>query len=90
MESALIIGISGASGSGKSYISKKIVDAFPNYCCAFGLDSYYKAPDFVTNLKYQHDNPDSIDYQKALEDLESLIQQNELKFPVYDYQTHKP
>lgn len=73
MESALIIGISGASGSGKSYISKKIVDAFPNYCCALGLDSYYKAPDFVTNLKYQYDNPDSIDYQKALEDLESLI-----------------
>lgn len=89
MESALIIGISGASGSGKSYISKKIVDAFPDYCCAFGLDNYYKAPDFVTNLKYQHDNPDSIDYQKALEDLESLIQQNELKFPVYDYKTHK-
>lgn len=28
MESALIIGISGASGSGKSYISKKIVECF--------------------------------------------------------------
>lgn len=89
MNSHLLIGISGASGAGKSYITQKIVKAFPDYCCAFALESYYKAPELVTQMKYQHDNPDSIDYERALKDLKSFLLKGEFESPIYDYQTHK-
>lgn len=83
-----IIGISGASGSGKSWFAKKIKEMRPDSVCLFDLDCYYKDVAYVNTLDYRHDNPAAIDYDKALNDLELLIKGHEVRIPIYDYDTH--
>lgn len=85
----VVIGISGSSCSGKSWLAKKIKESRPNSVCLFDLDNYYKNPDFVSNIEYRHDNPDAVDFNKALEDFVLLINGHEVKIPQYDFETHE-
>lgn len=85
----LTIGISGASGSGKTWFAKKIKNIQPNLVSIFTLDNYYKDVDYIRTLEYQHDNPHAVNYDKAFEDLDSLLNGNDIKMPIYDYNTHK-
>lgn len=84
-----VVGICGATGSGKTWLAAKLKERLGADACVFILDSYYKNVDFVNNLEYRHDNPNAIDYDKAFEDLSILMQGKILKLPVYDYDTHK-
>lgn len=85
----IIIGISGPSGAGKSWFTKKLKGIRPNSVCVFTLDSYYKDVNIVNALEYRHDNPNAIDYDKALKDLELLLSGHEFEIPIYDYDTHE-
>jgi uridine kinase len=85
----IIIGISGASCSGKSWLAKKIKEVRPDDIGIFNLDSYYKDVAYVNQLDCRHDNPESVDYDLVLEDLELLLSGKEIRLPVYDYETHK-
>ena len=87
--SKTVIGISGGSCSGKSWFSRKIKELRPNSVCLFDLDSYYKDVNYVNNLEFKHDNPDAIDYERALKDFESLLNGEVVEVPLYDYDTHE-
>ena len=84
-----IIGISGASCTGKSWIAQKIQSLFPNDVCLFELDKYYKGWDYVEQLEFQHDNPSALDYDKVLKDIEDLCHNKVIQQPIYNYQTHQ-
>lgn len=84
----IIIGISGASCSGKTWISQNFVRSRPDDITVFYLDNYYKEMFFVNCLEYRHDNPKSIDYASAFEDLCSLRDGIDTFIPFYDYVTH--
>ena len=84
-----IIGISGATGSGKTWFARELQALIPNKACIFTLDSYYKDIQFVSQLKYRHDNPDAIDFEAVLHDFEQLISGNAIAIPNYDYDTHQ-
>ena len=80
---------SGASCSGKSWLAHRIYNINPSNICIFELDKYYKDIDDVKNLKFQHDNPDALDYDKALGDFKKLMNGEDITIPIYDYESHK-
>lgn len=83
-----VIGISGASGSGKTWFAKKLSKELVVSSCIFTLDSYYKDVNYVNSIKYRHDNPSAVDFDRAYTDLQTLVNGNVLRLPVYDYDTH--
>lgn len=88
-----IIGISGGSGSGKTYISniimKTIIEMFPdtgkNDVIIINQDSYYFGGDYNTN----YDIPSAIDFDLLKRNIEKLISGHPINNPIYDFNCHK-
>jgi len=88
----IIIGISGASASGKSLLSNTIVNELGSQnVIVISEDSYYKNR---TNLsleeraKINYDHPDAFDHDLLCEHLEQLQQGKTVQIPVYDFSNH--
>ncbi|CAH6420414.1 Phosphoribulokinase/Uridine kinase [uncultured virus] len=86
-----IIGIAGASGSGKSFIAnviaKAIIKLFPamrDSVVIINQDSYYRGGDSDTN----YDVPESIDFELMHQQLRELVRGNSVHTPTYDFTTH--
>lgn len=87
-----IIGISGGSGSGKTFISNLIIAAiskiYPSTCgndsVVISQDSYYKGGDANTN----YDIPDAIDFGLLIKHIKDLIDDRAIECPSYDFATH--
>lgn len=94
--SAFIIGISGASGSGKTFLAnllvKRIAEEFGSG--VVGLvqeDSYYNDQAHLSpseRLKTNYDHPDSLDHKLLAEHLRALRRGESVRIPSYDYTTH--
>ena len=72
----VIVAIAGGTGSGKTTLSKKIIDSYKNIKVNYlSLDSYYKDYSnlsFSERAKINFDHPDSIDLDLFLTDSEYL------------------
>jgi uridine kinase len=84
-----VIGISGASCSGKSWLAHKLKQARPASVVLFDLDSYYKDDQFVSTLEHKYDNPKAINFEDALVDLIKLKSGHEVTMPFYNYDAHR-
>lgn len=80
-----IIGISGASCSGKTWLAEKISAIRPNCVSIFDLDGFYKKKKEIEGLSFKRDNPKSIDFHKAIECLERLRTGETVLVPVFNY-----
>lgn len=91
-KNTIIIGISGASASGKSVLANTIVDELKcQEVAVISEDSYYKNHvhlPFAEREKINYDHPDSIDYELMLEQLTALQRGQCVDVPVYDYANH--
>ena len=89
----VIVAIAGGTGSGKTTLSKKIIDSYKNIKVNYlSLDSYYKDYSnlsFSERAKINFDHPDSIDFELFYQHLKSLVDGNEIYCPVYSYKSHK-
>ncbi|MBL4682692.1 MAG: uridine kinase [Pseudomonadales bacterium] len=88
----IIIGIAGASGSGKSLISSNLLKDFgPNEVTVLREDNYYKElmnmPMAVRN-QMNFDHPDALDHDTLRIHLETLQAGEKIDVPQYDYTTH--
>ena len=90
--SKTIIGITGGSGSGKTYLTKKIINKFGDEKInIIKMDSYYKD---LAHLSMQEremnnfDHPDAFDFELLVNHLNILFKEDSVKIPVYDYKTH--
>ena len=93
MESkAIIIGIAGASGSGKTLVAHNILSNHPGeHVSIIEEDSYYKdLSDIPMDVrdKKNFDHPDSFDHQFLCNHLNDLVSGKEVKIPIYDYTIH--
>jgi uridine kinase len=87
----VIIGIAGASGSGKSTIAKKLFDAFQSDSILITHDSYYKNhPKLMLDERasMNFDHPDSLETDLLVEHLKMLKAGKSIMQPQYDYATH--
>ena len=88
----IVIGVSGASGSGKSSVSKRILEIFSEMSIlVLQQDFYYKDQThlpFEERLKTNYDHPLAFDNDLFIEHLEKLMKGETIDKPVYDFANH--
>ena len=91
MPEILIIGIAGGTGSGKTTITRELVQAFGDQVSVIYHDNYYKAHNELTyeeRTKLNYDHPDAFDTPLLVRDLKALRRGEAIDCPVYDYSVH--
>jgi uridine kinase len=88
----IVIGVTGGSGSGKTSVSRAILDKFTEVSILLlEQDFYYKDQSelpFEDRLKTNYDHPFAFDTDLFIKDLQKLIQYESIEQPVYDYSKH--
>ncbi len=88
----MIIGISGGTGSGKTTIARKVIEAVgKKKVILIEQDSYYRnLEDMPLDERHQanFDHPDAIDSELLDNHLKRLKSGHEVEMPVYDFKTH--
>ena len=87
----LIIGIAGGSGSGKTFLTKKIFRSFKTKCVVIHQDSYYKDLSHLElkeRILNNFDHPNSIDIKLLIKDVKTLINGEPILQPLYDFSNH--
>ena len=91
MEKILVIGIAGGSGSGKTTLLKNIIQTFGPAITVLSHDNYYKRHDEMTyeeRCKLNYDEPDALETDLMVRQLEQLRRGEEILCPVYDFTVH--
>lgn len=91
MSDTIVIGIAGGTGSGKTTITKKLMQRFGGDVSVIYHDNYYKAHhdmSYEERAKLNYDHPDSFDTDMLVEALRELKAGHSVSCPVYDYSIH--
>ena len=87
-----IIGITGGSGSGKSFLCKKILDEInQKKILVIEVDSYYKDLsniEFKEREKNNFDHPTSIEFNLLYKHLLKIKNNKSVNIPIYNYKNH--
>ena len=87
-----IIGITGGSGSGKTYLSNILLNKFGvENINIIQMDSYYNDLKYLPmseREKSNFDQPKAFDFNLLLTQLNTFNQKGSIEIPVYDYKTH--
>lgn len=92
MKRGILVGIAGASGSGKTLVAKNIYNKLgSDKVVLIQEDSYYKD---LSHIPYDNrigknfDHPDAFDHDHLFEQIKDLLAGKAISHPVYDYTTH--
>jgi len=91
MNKALIVGICGGSGSGKTIIANQLSQKFKNSSVIINQDCYYKdlsSISFEMRCNQNFDHPDSIDFKLMRSQILNLLKSRQIKVPIYDFTKH--
>ena len=84
-----IIGVAGGTGSGKTTVVKKIVEALPpHYVAVVPLDSYYNDTSDMTDAERKainFDHPDAFDWELLNKHVRQLKAGEAVEQPTYSY-----
>ena len=84
-----IIGIAGGTGSGKTTVVKKIVEALPpHHVAVVPLDSYYNDTKSMTEEErhaINFDHPDAFDWKLLTKQINELREGRAIEQPTYSY-----
>jgi len=87
-----LILVGGGSSSGKSTISKRIIEKLSAYQVATVChDRYYKDLGHLSPKEikdYNFDHPDAIDHTQLIRDIRTALNSETIRVPVYDFVTH--
>ena len=87
-----VIGITGASCSGKTSLAKSVKSRFePRETVIVTIDSYYIDLSHLPleeRIRHNFDSPDSIDFDLLVEQLRLLFVGEEISMPLYRFETH--
>ncbi len=88
----LMIGIGGGSGSGKTTLARRIEQATDDGCVAMvEVDAYYRDYSHLAlreRERLNFDQPDAIDWELLLGQLQQLREGQTIEQPVYDFSHH--
>ncbi|MGK7311760.1 MAG: uridine kinase [Candidatus Longimicrobiales bacterium M2_2A_002] len=88
----VLIGVAGGSGSGKTTVVRRIVDAIgADDVVVLHHDSYYRDASHLAmeeRVQINYDHPDSLETGLLIEHLEALLDGRTVEVPVYDFARH--
>ena len=87
----LTIGIAGGTGSGKTTITRRLMQRFGADVSVIYHDNYYKAHHnmpYEERAKLNYDQPDAFDTDQLIEAVRALKKGRSVVCPVYDYSVH--
>ncbi len=92
MKKGILIGIAGASGSGKTLVANSIIESLESdKAVIIQEDSYYKD---LSDVPYEErvgrnfDHPDALDHDLLAKHLLQLLNGETVSNPIYDYKLH--
>ena len=91
MSDVMVIGIAGGTGSGKTTITRKLIQRFPGEVSVINHDNYYKAHhdmSYEQRCKLNYDHPDAFDTALLISDLRKLKEGKSVICPMYDFTIH--
>jgi len=92
MKRPLLIGITGGTGSGKSTVTREIVNSLPKESITIiEQDAYYKDQSNLTyeeRVKTNYDHPDAFDTKLLVRHLNMLLNGQAIEKPIYDFSIH--
>ena len=91
MDKVMVIGIAGGTGSGKTTITRKLMQRFGHEVSVIYHDNYYKAHHnmpYEERAKLNYDQPDAFDTDQLIEAVRALKKGRSVICPVYDYSIH--
>ena len=91
MDDIMVIGIAGGTGSGKTTITKKLMQRFGGDVSVIYHDNYYKAHhnmSYEERSRLNYDHPDSFDTELLIQAVKDLKAGRSVTCPVYDYTIH--
>jgi uridine kinase len=87
----LIVGIAGGTGSGKTTVVRKIIEALPEgEVILIPQDSYYKDNSNIPleeRQKINFDHPESLEFSLLIDHLKQLRKGKPIEMPIYSYLT---
>ncbi|RMG68277.1 MAG: uridine kinase [Calditrichaeota bacterium] len=90
--SGILIGIAGASGSGKTLVAQTLVDSLGSEkVLCLQEDAYYKDLShlpFEERTRFNFDHPEAFDHDLLVAHLKMLLTGQAIEHPIYDYATH--
>jgi uridine kinase len=93
MHHPVVIGIAGGSGSGKTTVLERIVDACgPEGIAVLDHDAYYRDLSHLPmeeRAKFNFDHPDALETALMRKHLDRLIAGRPIEKPIYDFKTHR-
>lgn len=85
----IVIGVTGGSGSGKTTVTKAILDELKGESIlVLQQDSYYKAQGHKTMAERRannYDHPDAFDIDLYIKDIQALQNRQAIEAPIYDF-----
>ena len=91
MDKVMVIGIAGGTGSGKTTITRRLMQRFGGDVSVIYHDNYYKAHHnmpYEERAKLNYDQPDAFDTDQLIEAVRALKKGRSVICPVYDYSIH--
>jgi uridine kinase len=89
----LVVGIAGATGSGKTTVARRVIESLPRGSVAMlQHDSYYRDRadlSYEQRCELNFDHPDSLETSLMAEHLQQLRAGKAVRVPIYDFTTHR-
>jgi len=90
---AYVVGVAGGTGSGKTTVAQRIVEALPpEHVCIIQHDNYYRDRtdlDYEERCKLNFDHPDALETDLLIEHLGRLKAGDAVDVPRYDFKHHR-
>ena len=91
MSDVMIIGLAGGTGSGKTTITRRLMQRFGADVSVIYHDNYYKEQHnmpYEERAKLNYDHPDAFDNELFIRAIRDLKAGKDVVCPVYDYSIH--
>jgi len=90
---AVVIGIAGGSGSGKTTVQRRIMERFgPTAIALMEHDVYYRDLShlpFEKRTQFNFDHPNALETELMVEQLDALLSGSPIEKPTYDFTNHQ-
>ena len=87
----MLIGIAGGTGSGKTTLTRHLMERFGDHVSIIYHDNYYRSHSELSleeRAKLNYDHPDAFETDLLVRHLEALRRGETIECPTYDYTVH--